>query len=166
MKNNGSVYVAVVFAALIAYFSYQWWFNPTRAVKRRLGEVAVVLSFPAEDTSIGRVSRLVELRRYLADNIHVRAGQSAPEVTSRDAALGIVGAFVPPPGGWDVAFADVQITLESESTARADLSLEITTRTPQGQPSIDSQDAAVVLTKRDGEWVITSAEMKRAPVPP
>jgi hypothetical protein len=166
MKNNGSVYVAVVFAALIAYFSYQWWFNPTRAVKRRLGEVAAALSFPAEETDVGRVTRLAELRRYLADNIHVRAGRSAPEVTSRDVALGIVGGFVPPPGGWDVGFADVQITLESESTARADLSLEITTRTPQGQPSMDSQDAAVVLTKRDGEWVITSAEMKRAPVSP
>jgi hypothetical protein len=30
MKSNGSVYVAVVFAALIGYFSYQWWFNPSR----------------------------------------------------------------------------------------------------------------------------------------
>src|SRR4029077_347808 len=166
VKANGSVYVAVVFAALVAYFSYQWWFNQTRAVKRRLGEVAAALSFPAEETDIGRVTRLAELRRYLADDIHVRAGASAPEVPSRDVALGIVGAFVPPAGGWDVGFADVQITQDSESTARADLSIEITTRTPQGQPSMDSQDAAVVLTKRDGEWVITSAETKRAPVPP
>ena len=37
MKSNGSVYVAVVFAALFGYFSYQWWFNPARAVKQRLG---------------------------------------------------------------------------------------------------------------------------------
>ena len=166
MRTNGSVYVAVVIAALIGYFSYQWWFNPARAVKRRLGEVAAALSFPAEESDIGRVTRVATLRRYLADNIQVRAGASAPEITSRDVALGIVGSFIPPPGGWDVGFADVQITIESESTARADLSLEITTRTPQGQPSMDSQDAAVTLAKRDGEWVITSAAMKRAPVSP
>lgn len=166
MKTNGSVYVALVFAALIGYFSYQWWFNPARAVKRRLGEVAAALSIPAGDTDVGRVIRLAELRRYLADDIHVRAGASAPEITSRDLVLGIVGAFTPPPSGWDVAFADVQITVDSESSARADLSLEITTRDPQGQPSMDSQDAAVALAKRDGEWVITSAETKQAPVRP
>ena len=166
MRTNGSIYVAVVFAALTGYFVYQWWFNPARAVKRRLGEVAEALSIPADDTDIARVTRLAQLRRYLADDIHVRAGASAPEVTSRDVALGIVGAFRPPAGGWDVGFADVQITLESDSTARADLSLEITTRDPQGKPAMDSQDAAVVLAKRDGEWVITSAETKSPPVRP
>ena len=81
-------------------------------------------------------------------------------------ALAIVGAFTPPPGGWDVGFADVQVTLDSDSTARADLSIEITTRDPQGQPSMDAQDAAVRLAKRDGEWVVTSAETKRLPVRP
>jgi hypothetical protein len=74
MRTNGSVYVAIVFAALVGYFTYQWWFNPVRAVKRRLGEVAAALSFPAEETDIGRVTRLAELRRYLADDIHVRGG--------------------------------------------------------------------------------------------
>jgi SAM-dependent methyltransferase len=43
MKANGSVYVAVVFAALIGYFSYQWWFNPSRMVKHPLGELAAAL---------------------------------------------------------------------------------------------------------------------------
>jgi hypothetical protein len=166
MKTNGSVYVAIVVALLVGYFSYQWWFNPARAVKRRLGDVAAVLSIPAEDTDIGRVTRVAQLRRYLADDIHVRAGASAQAVTSRDVVLGIVAAFIPPPGGWDVGFADVQVTVESESTARADLSIEITTRTPQGQPSMDAQDAAVVLAKRDGEWVITSAATKLPPVRP
>ena len=166
MKTNGSVYVAIVVALLVGYFSYQWWFNPARAVKRRLGDVAAALSIPAEDSDIGRIARLAQLRRYLAENVRVHAGASAPEVTSRDVVLGIVGAFTPPPGGWDVGFADVQITLDSDSTARADLSVEITTRDPQGQPSMDSQDAAVLLAKRDGEWVITSAETKRPPVRP
>ena len=75
MKRNGSVYVAVVFAVLIGYFGYQWWFNPSRAVKRQMGEVAAVLSVPAErHREMARIARLAQLRRYLADDIRIRAG--------------------------------------------------------------------------------------------
>ena len=160
MKTNGSVYVAVVLAALAGYFCYQWWFNPTRAVKLRLGQVAEALSVPADDTDLGRVTRLAQLRRYLADDIHVRAGSVARELTSRDQLVGAISRWTPPPGGWDVAFADVQIAMESDSAAHAFLSVEITTRDPQGQPSMDARDASVTLGKRGGEWVITSGESK------
>jgi hypothetical protein len=167
MKTNGSIYVAIVFAVLVGYFAYQWWFNPARAVKRRLGEVAAALSVPADDADIGRVTRLAQLRRYLAADVHVRAGASGPEIASRDAVLGAVSAWTPAPGGWDVAFADVQITLDSDSTARAYLTVEITTRDRQtGQPTMDTRDATVGLDKRDGEWVITSAESKEIPPRP
>ena len=67
MKSNGSIYVAVVFAALFAYFGYQWWLNPSRAVKRRLGEVAAALSVPEAESEIAHVARLAQLRRYLAE---------------------------------------------------------------------------------------------------
>jgi len=58
MKSNGSVYVAVVVAALFGYFGYQWWFNPARAVKQRLGEVAAALSVPEGESDIARVVRI------------------------------------------------------------------------------------------------------------
>ena len=61
MKSNGSVYVAVVFAVLFGYFGYQWWLNPARAVKRRLGEVAATLSSPAGESQMARVARLAQL---------------------------------------------------------------------------------------------------------
>ena len=162
MKTNGSLYVGVVFAAFIGYFSYQWWFNPTRVVKKRLGEVAEALSVPADDKDLGRVTRIAQLRHYLADDIHVHVG-AAPELTSRDTVLGAVGAFTAPSGGWDVAFADVQIVMESPATAHAFVSVEITTRDPQGQPAMDSRDASINLARRDGEWVITKAESKELP---
>jgi hypothetical protein len=165
MKANGSVYVSIVFAVLTGYFSYQWWFNPTRAVKRRLGEVAEALSVPAGDGDIARLTRLAQLRRYLADDLHIRAG-AAPELTSRDLALSALGAWTPPPGGFDIAFADAQIVMESDRTAHAFVSVEITTRDPQGQPSMDSRDASVNLARRDGEWVVTKAESKDLPARP
>jgi hypothetical protein len=156
VKSNGSIYVAVVFVALGGYFSYQWWFNPARAVKLRLGEIALALSAPANEESLGRLERLSQLRRYLSDDVHVRVG-SGPELASREQAMAALSGWTPPKGGIDVAFADSQIVLESETAAHAFVSVEMTTSDPQGQPSVESRDASINLAKRDGEWVMTSA---------
>ena len=68
-------------------------------------------------------------------------------------------AWNPPPGGWNVDFVDVQITLDSASTARAYLTVEVTMSDPRtGQPTLDARDAMVALAERDGVWVVTSAE--------
>jgi hypothetical protein len=164
MKSNGSVYVAVVFAVLIGYFGYQSWFNPARAVKRRLGEVAAALSASADDTDMTRIARLARLRGYLADDIRVRAGGAGSEITSRDVALAAIGSWRPPPGGGDIHFADVHVAMESASAARAYVTIELTIPDREtGQATIDARDATASLAKRDGEWVITSAESKEMP---
>jgi hypothetical protein len=165
MRANGSAYVAVVFAVLIGYFSYQWWFNPSRVVKHRLGEIAAALSVPDDESEIARVARLASLRRYLAEDLHLRVG-SAPELTSRETALAAAAAWRPPPGGGNVRFADVQVFIESPTTAHAYLSVELTSTSPEsGHPVVDARDASVDLAKREGEWVATKVESKD-PTPP
>jgi hypothetical protein len=167
MKANGSLYVAAVFAVLVGYFSYQWWFNPARAVKRRLGEVAAALSVPAGETEIDRIARLAQLRRYLAPDVHVRAKASAQEITSRDAVLAIVGSFRPATEGFDVRFTDTQVFVESESAAHAYMAVEVITPDPRsGQPTVDSRNASVGLARRDGEWLVTNAESMESPTRP
>jgi hypothetical protein len=162
MKSNGSVYVAVVVAALFGYFGYQWWFNPARAVKQRLGEVAAALSVPEGESDTARVVRIAQLRRFLADDLQVRAGSS--QVQSRDAAVAVAAGWRPPPGSGDVHFADVQVFIESETAAHAYLAVELTRRDLEsGQPTVDSRDASVSLEKRDGTWVVTAAESKEMP---
>ena len=162
MKSNGSAYVAAVFAALIGYFGYQWWFNPARAVKQRLGQVAGVLSIPEHETDLARVARLAQLRRYLDEDVRVRAG--AEEIRSRDAAVGIAAAWKPQPGSGDVHFADVQVFIESETAAHAYLAVELMSiDKASGQPTVDARDASVSLAKKSGEWVITAAESKEMP---
>ena len=47
MRANGSFYVLVVVAGLVAYGTYQWWFNPHRAIKGQLGALAATLSILA-----------------------------------------------------------------------------------------------------------------------
>ena len=164
--KNGSVYVAVVFAVLVGYFGYQWWFNPARAVKRRLGEVAATLSMPASESQSARLVRLVQLQRYLAENIHVRGGASGRELTSRDEAMAVAAMWRPSERGWDVHFADLSVTMEPEAKARVYLSVEVTTPDPQGRPTVDARDATVSLARQDGEWVVTEAEMKDLPPRP
>ena len=167
MKANGSIYVSAVFAVLIGYLGYQAWLNPARAVKRRLGELAATLSAPAADSDVGRVTRLAQLRQFLAEDIHVRAGASGPEITSRDVALGAIASWTPAPGGWDVQFVDVQITVDSDSTARAYLTVEVTSPDRRTrQPTVDAREASVVLAKRNGDWVITNAESKETLIRP
>jgi len=166
VKSNGSVYVAVVFAVLFGYFGYQWWFNPARAVKRRLGEVAATLSAPASESQMATVARFAQLRRYLAQNIHVRAGALGRELTSRDEALALAAVWRPSEGGWDVHFADLSITLESAAAARAYLTVEVTTPDPQGRPTVNARDATVGLARQNGEWVITEAEAIEVPPRP
>ena len=165
MKTNGSVYVGIVFALLIGYFGYQWWFNPSRAVKQRLGEVAAALSVPESETDIAHVARLAKLQRYLAEDLRVRAGDE--DIRSRDTALAVAAGWKPQPGGGDVHFADVQVFIESEAAAHAYLAVELTSLDRQsGQPTVDSRDASVGLAKRNGEWVITTAESKESPSVP
>ena len=162
MKTNGSIYVAVVFAALIAYFGYQWWLNPSRAVKHRLGEVAAALSVPEHEQDIARIARLAQLRRYLADDVRIHAGSE--EIRSRDTAVALVAGWKPEPGSGDVHFADVQVFLESDTAAHAYLAVELTnTDRDSGLATVDARDASVSLGKQHGEWVITAAESKEMP---
>jgi SnoaL-like protein len=160
MKRGGSAYVALVFAILFGYFAYQWWFNPSRAVKRRMGEIAATLSMPAQESQVATVGRLARLRGYLADDVRVRGGALGRELTSRNEALAIAASWRPSPNGWDVHFADLTINLEADHTARVYLTVEVTTPDPQGHPMVDTRDAVVALALKDGEWVVTDAEAR------
>src|SRR5260221_14729153 len=97
MRSIGSVYVAAVIAALAAYFTYQWWFNPARAIKQRLGQVAAALSVPAPDSDIARLERLAALRRDLPAEGRADVAGAPPGASPR-----AVPPAVPhprPPGG-------------------------------------------------------------------
>ena len=168
MKTNGSVYAAVVFALLAGYFTYQWWFNPSRAIKRQLGELAATLSVsPDSRSDMDRLARLARLRGYFAPDVQVAMGPRLPQLTSRDALVGAIAAWNPPAGGWDISFGDVQIRLDSDSTARAYLTVAITSTDPAtGQPAVDTHEAKVGMAKRDDVWVITTAERLAAPPRP
>ncbi len=168
MKQNGSIYVSIVLSLLVAYFTYQWWFNPRRAIMRQLGALAATLSVPAGSRGeVDRLARVARLRNYFAPDVHVTLGGSAPALTSRDALVGAASAWSPPPGDWNVSFVDVQVALDSGSTARAYMTVEIESRDPgTGQPALDSREMTVGMAARDGAWVVTTAEPTPTPQRP
>jgi hypothetical protein len=158
MTSNGSKYVAVVFALLVAYFSYQWWFNQNRVVKRRLGELAATLSTPPHEPDLERVARLARLRHYLADDIKVRGGRSGPELSSREAVMAAAAGWKPDRGG-SVNFVDTDVKLDAD-TARAYTTAEVTTSDPQtGEQTLDSREAVLALVRRDGVWLVSGVEL-------
>jgi len=164
MKSQGSIYVSVVLAALAGYFIYQWWFNPNRIIKQRLGEVAGALSAPQGEDNLARIARLARLRRYLDDKIHVRVGRAGPEFQSRDEAIGAAAAWKTTSGEWNVDFVDVDERVNSDGTARAFVTAQMTTRDPQsGQQTLDSRDVTFSLEKKNGDWLIREAEAKDPP---
>jgi hypothetical protein len=166
LRSNGSIYVSVVFTVLVGYFSYQWWFNPHRVVKRRLGELAATLSVPASETELGRVARLAQLRHYLAESIHIRTGRSGPELSSRDAVMAAASAWTPQ-GGWNVDFVDVDVRVDSDTAARAFVTADITSRDSKtGEQALDSEEAQLSITYQDGEWVVSEVDVKERPQPP
>ncbi len=164
MKTNGSIYVSIVFAALLGYFVYQWWFNPNRIVKARLEEIAAALTVPAGEPELGRVTRLAQLRKLAADDVHIRIGRNGPDLRSRDGVIAAIGTFRAPPGGWNVDFVDADVLVDGDDTARAYVTADVTTRDPQtGRQTLDSRDVTLSFVKRDGEWLVSDAEVKDLP---
>jgi hypothetical protein len=159
MKPSGSRYVTVVLALLVGYFSYQWWFNPRRAIKRQLGELAATLSLPPDGMGeVDRLARVAQLRNYFSPDVQISTGRSGPSISSRDELLGAMAAWKMPEGGWDVTFVDVQISMESDTTASAYMTVEITGQDPRtGQPSFDAREVTARLAEQGGVWVVTRA---------
>jgi hypothetical protein len=167
MRSNGSAYVSAVLAVLAAYFAYQWWFNPHRVIKRQLGEVAAVLSAPAGEQDVARLARLARLRQYLAESVRVHLGRSGPDIASRDAVLAALASQPPAPGGLDVRFVDVEVTVDSAGAGRAYLTADLASRDSEtGRSTLDTRDAALTLADLDGAWLITEVDVKDLPQRP
>jgi hypothetical protein len=159
MTSNGTKYVLAVFALLAAYFVYVWWFSPTRAVKRQLGRLAAVLSVPPKEADVARIARVAQLRHYLAEDIHLTVGRGELDIPSRDTLLAAIASMRAPASGWDVQFVDVQVTVDSDEAARAFMTVEARSEDAStGERMLDAREARLTLAKRNGEWVVTTAE--------
>ena len=160
MRSNGSVYVSIVVAALAGYFAYQWWFNPNRIIKQRLGELAATLSAPDNEAAVARIARVAQVRRFVDERLRVTMGRSE---YSRDEALGAAAGWQIPPGGVNLDFADVDVRVNPDGSARAFATAQMTTRNVQTRlpESLGSVEVVFSLTKQSGDWLIDAADVKK-----
>jgi len=167
MKQNGSIYVAAVLTALVAYFVYQWWFNPNRMVKARLGEIAAAVSIPPHEAELARVGRIAQLRKLVTADVHLTVGQHGPDLQSRDAVIAAAAGFTAPPSGWNVDFVNADVNVSGDGTARAFVTADVSTRDPEtGSDRLDSREVLFSFVKQDGVWLVREAEVKDLPKTP
>jgi hypothetical protein len=133
------------------------------AIRDQIETLAETLSVPANEAELGRVARIAALRKAFAPDVRVAIGGSAspgaqvqPEIVGRDAMLGLVGRWVPPPGGVEVEFVDVQVTLDESGTNAQVYGTARATSGTDERPVVDARELTVGFSKIDGDWVITS----------
>lgn len=149
-------FVSIVASVAIAFFAYHWWMGEERVVKRRLDDLAVVLSPPA-DGELAMIGRIVQLRGFFAPDVHIRFG--AEEIESRDALAALLGRWQPPKDGFSLEFVDVVVHLMSDDTAHISLTAQISNRDAKsGQAILDAREGTLTMKKLDGDWVIAVAE--------
>jgi hypothetical protein len=160
MKTAKPFVVFVLFVVLTGagWALWAWWFADERTIKRRLHEVAETLSLASHDSDLARLSRLVRMRVYLAEDIRIQWGASR-EVVSREAVLAAAGRWVPPPSGILVEFVDVEVDLaEDANSAQVRLIARVSgVDALSGEPTLDANDVHLAMVKREGTWVIASA---------
>lgn len=152
--------VVVAGAGALAVATFLWWPSEERAVRRRLDALATALSVPANPGDLGRVTRVAELGRYFTPDVRVRASASGPEIASREALVGALATWTPPPGGWTIEFVDVQTTLGADqASAQVHLTAKVSGRDARtGEATLDAREANVLLLKQSGDWLIARVD--------
>jgi hypothetical protein len=162
-REKGSTALSIVLMLVVAlavgigaFLAYQSWTGDERVVKKRLGELAEILS-PPEGGDLAMIGRIVQLRGYFAPDVHIRFGRE--EIDSRDALVALLGRWQPPAKGFSLQFVDVVVHLVTDDTAHVSLTAEIANR--EGAPHeaiLDAREGTLTMKKLDGDWVIAIAE--------
>jgi hypothetical protein len=146
----------IVALAVAGFFGYRWWTGQERVVKKRLEELAEVLS-PPPNGELAMVARIAQVRGFFAPDVHIRFDSEA--IDSRDALVALLGRWQPPKNGFRLEFADVIVHMVDPGTAHVSLTAEVSNLdTNSLEPLLDAREGTLTMRNIDGEWVIATAE--------
>jgi hypothetical protein len=147
-------------ALLVGGIAYRYWPDEERAVRRHLVHLAEALSVPGKETEVEHLTRVAALREYFAPDVQVVA--DGREISSRDALIGLLRSWTPPPGGFSVEVENQSVSMaEDRSTARIALTARVVSKDlATGKAIVDARDVNMVMTRIEGDWVITTAETR------
>jgi hypothetical protein len=156
---SGTAVAAVLLAMMIAGVAYRYWPSDERSIRRHLSNLAEALSFPLAESPEERLTRVAVLREYFAPD--VRVGLDGREITSRDEIIGLLSRYQPPPGGVNVEFVDIVITMaDDHESAAVTLTAKMASTDAQGVSTLDERGADITMRKFDDDWVIGTAMLR------
>jgi ketosteroid isomerase-like protein len=160
--SSGTIVVVVVAAAVACWFAYIQFFNDQRAVRRRLNEVAASLSTSLESSDLARLSRLMKLRNYLAEDA-TAVDQGSLELRSRDEILAVTAQWATGGDGVTATFVDLTVSVAPDGAlAQSRFTAQVAGVDPRtGEDQLEEREVMTDLEKRDGEWIITAVRARR-----
>ena len=167
--RTGTALVVIVAAVL----GYLWWASDERAIRRQMTAIAEALTVRPEEGSLGPVTRVAALRNALAPDIRLSGGRppavsgqgqstrTPPEVIGRDAVLGLVSRWIPPPSGVTVRFVDMQVTVDDGGVgAEVYCTATVESAGSTGEPNVDARELVVGFQKIEGDWLVSSVRVE------
>lgn len=163
--RRAGVAVALLIALAAGYY---WWTKDERAIRNQLQSIAEALTVSPGEGDLARVTRVAMLRKALAPEIRVSivppegaapglAQRADAEIVGRDTILAMVSRWNPPPGGVDVSFEELTITIDI-GAARVDGIARVASRPdPSGDRVVESLHLLLEFAKIDGVWLVASA---------
>jgi ketosteroid isomerase-like protein len=160
---SGTILAVILVAVVLGWLAYIQFFNEERAIRRRMNAVAAALSTAHEGSDVARLSHVMQLRQYLAPDVHA-VDEGSLELTSRDELLEVAARWATIDGGLTADFVDLTVTIgPGGATAESHFTARITAGDPDSPRSrLEVRDTIVELARNDGEWVMTSIDARKA----
>jgi hypothetical protein len=156
---SGTVVAAILLALMVGGVTYRYWPSDERSIRRHLSNLAEALSFPSPESGEARLTRIAVLREYFAPDVRIRLDTG--ELTSRDEIIGLLSRFQPPPGGVNVEFVDIVITLaDDHESAAVTLTAKFSSTNSKGESTLDERVADVTMRNIDDDWMIAEAVLR------
>jgi hypothetical protein len=153
-SHSGTVVAAVIFAAMASGLVYRYWPSEERSIRRHLNNLAQAISLPYSENEAALITRFAALSEYFARDVRVEIDEH--RLLSRDALIGELRQWRPPPGGVVVAIADVRIALTPGERAEVTLTATRSLTDPAtGKAAHEQRRLALSLAQVRDDWVIT-----------
>lgn len=150
--------VALLLAGLVGA-GWLWRPTETRRITRMLNELAADASFRPGEGNLVRLGKVQSIAGRFTRDATIRfetLGISEREVSGQDEIRGVVALSQNLAQGLEVKIFDPDITFGTEpGTARVNLTA---TATSGKQEAFNAQEFLFQLVKREGKWMIKSAE--------
>jgi hypothetical protein len=156
---SGTVIAAILIAVMVAGVGYRYWPSDERSIRRHLSNLAEALSFPLVESNEERLTRVEVLREYFAPDVHVQV--DGRDLTSRDDVIHTVTQYQPPPGGLQVEFVNLLITIaDDHQSATVTFTAKASWSEANGVSKLEERAADITMRQADGDWLISTANLR------